>query len=216
MIKLVSDFQLKSSLKMAIYTIFHPFNGFWDLKHEKMGSFLKANIILIMLIITFTLRSQFTGFVLNMSEPTDFNLFYQITSLVLPFLIWCIANWCITTLVDGEGNFRDIYITTAYALIPLILFNIPMVIISNIITIEESAFYSILDTASIIWSGFLLFSGILTIHQFSIKKTLLTIVIAILGMMIMIFILLLFFTLVQNMFNFCRLIWAEISIRLGS
>ena len=117
MIKLVSDFQLKSSLKMAIYTIFHPFNGFWDLKHEKKGSFLKANIILIMLIITFTLRSQFTGFVLNMSEPTDFNLFYQITSLVLPFLIWCIANWCITTLVDGEGNFRDIYITTAYALI---------------------------------------------------------------------------------------------------
>ena len=58
-----------------------------------------------MLIITFTLRSQFTGFVLDMSEPTDFNLFYQITSLVLPFLIALIRS-LVVRVVFGFFRFN--------------------------------------------------------------------------------------------------------------
>lgn len=202
--------------RQAFYILFHPFNGFWDLKHERRSNYGKACFILFTLVLTYTLRSQFTGFVLDSSDHTQFNFFFQSTSIVLPFLIWCVSNWCITTLVDGEGSFQDIFITTAYALIPLILLNIPMVVISNIITIQEAVFYQILDTVSIIWTGFLLFVGILTIHQFSVKKTLGTIVIAVFGMLVIVFIFLLFFTLIQDMINFLRLLWTEIGIRMYS
>jgi len=207
---------MKKNLRQIGYIIFHPFDGFWSLKHENPVSYLNAWVILLILVVVYTIRSQFTGFIINLSDKTDFNLFYQATSIILPFLLWCISNWCITTLVDGEGSFKDIFITTAYALIPLILLNIPMVIISNLITVDEVVFYNILDTVSILWAGFLLVIGIMTIHQFSMKKTLFTILIAVLGMIIIVFLFLLFFTLIQNIINFIRLLWAEITIRMYS
>ena len=36
------------SLKFALYCITHPFDGFWDLTHEKRGSIAAANTILIL------------------------------------------------------------------------------------------------------------------------------------------------------------------------
>ena len=35
------------SLKYATYTMFHPFDGFWDLTHERRGSMAAANTIVI-------------------------------------------------------------------------------------------------------------------------------------------------------------------------
>jgi len=206
----------KEDIQQARFVLFHPFKGFWDLKHERQSNYRNVIIILTGLVLTYAARSQFTGFVLDMSDPTEFNFFYQTTSIVIPFFIWCSANWGITTLVDGEGTFKDITITTAYALIPIVIINVPLVIISNIVTIQEAVFFTILESISLIWAAFLLFSGILTIHQFSVKKTLATIAIAFTGMVIMVSIALLFVTLLQNIINFIRLLWIEFGIRYYS
>lgn len=204
------------AVKYSFYVIFHPFNGFWDLKHEKKGNYYSVAVILFFLVITFLLKNQMTGFMLSAIEESGFNLFFQITSVLIPFFVWCIANWSITTLVDGEGNFRDIVITTAYATVPLIIIQLPLVILSNYITISEIAFYNIFNTVSYLWFGFLLTIGIMTIHQFSVKKTLLTIIIALFVMIIIIFIFLIFFTLIQYITNFFKLIYNEIALRLYS
>ena len=37
----------KESLRYALYVMTHPFDGFWDLTHEKRGSIAAANTILI-------------------------------------------------------------------------------------------------------------------------------------------------------------------------
>lgn len=127
-------------------------------------------------------KGQLTGFLFNFTDDLEFNLFYKITSVLLPFFIWCVANWCITTLVDGEGSFGDIAMVTAYAVVPLVIIQLPLVLLSHVITLQEQPFYQILDAVSVLWFALLLFCGILTIHQFSVGKTILTIGIAVLGM----------------------------------
>lgn len=46
-------------------------------------------------------------------------------SVALPVALWVLANWCLTTLFDGEGTLKDVYIATCYALTPLPLFGHP-------------------------------------------------------------------------------------------
>jgi len=202
-------------VKYARYLIFHPFDGFWDLKYENKGNLSSAMVILATLVLTFLMKNQLTGFILNYMEINEFNIIYKITGILFPFFIWCISNWCITTLVDGEGSFKDIVITTAYATVPLILIQLPMILLSNVITIQESAFYNIFNSVSVIWFAILLFCGILTVHRFGFFKTFLTICIAIMGMVIILFISILFLCLLQDMICFIRLIFNEIQMRMN-
>lgn len=207
--------KIAGGLKFSRFLIFHPFKGFWDLKHEKEGSMSAAMTILGLVVITFIIRSQFTGFILNYSIPSEFNIFFQITGIVLPFFLWCVSNWCITTLMDGEGFLKDIIITMAFAMVPLILINIPMVILSNVITIEESSFYVILDSVAIIWSVFLVLCGLMTVHQFTMSKTIFTVLVALLCMLIIVFILILYMTLIQDVINFIKLLFNEMQLRIN-
>ena len=202
-----------NGLLYGFYVIVHPFKGFWDLKHEKKGNFGAAGILLILLIITFTAKRQLTGFLFNTNNLADLNIILMITSVIVPFSLWCVSNWCITTLVDGEGKISDIALVTAYSLIPMIIIQLPMVILSNYITIGESGIYTFFMTLSIIWTAFLLIIGIMTVHQFTMLKTIVTILIAIIGMIIMLFLFFMLFALLQQMANFIILIYKELEMR---
>ena len=206
--------QTLKGVKYSFYLIFHPFKGFWDLKHEKKGNASSASCIVVLLIAILILRRQFTGFILNFNKPNEMNIFVEIFSVLVPLGLWCISNWCITTLVDGEGSMKDIFITTAYALTPLVLINIPLLIFSNVIIIEEAAFYTVLDVLSIIWTVLLILIGIMTVHQFSMPKTIVTIAIAIVGMIIILFLVLLFVSVIQQIISFVDLLRTELSMRM--
>ncbi|NLY89222.1 MAG: YIP1 family protein [Firmicutes bacterium] len=202
------------SLKFAFYVIFHPFKGFWDLKHEKRGSMSAAFTFLVLLIITYILRRQYTGFIFNENDPKRLNVFIEIISVLLPFFLWTTANWCITTLMDGEGSYRDIVIATAYALFPLILINLPLIPFSRIINMEEGAFYFFFASVSALWSGALILAGAMVTHQYTAGKTVFTSILSVVGMGLMIFIGLLVFSLLQQMISFVYTIYREIVFRL--
>lgn len=200
-------------IKYSTYLIFHPFKGFWDLKHEKKGSAKAATILLSVTILVIIMRNQFTGYLLMPSADNNFNFINDIIKMLLPFVIWVVSNWGITTLVDGEGSMKDIYISSAYALTPLLLLNIPMLVLSRVIILSEVPFYTFLDSLSIAWFVFLIVIGLMTTHQFTMFKTLGTIVIALVGMVCIIFLAVLFFLLIQQIWNWVYFIIQEIKIR---
>lgn len=206
--------ELLNSLRYSLHLIFHPFDGFWDLKHEKRGSVKASIVILISLILTFIFRRQLTGFLFNHNDLKRLNIFNEVMSVVIPFVLWCVANWCLTTLMDGEGSFKDIFIATAYALVPLVLINIPLILVSRMLILEEGSFYSFFLSVSVFWSGALIVLGTMTVHQYSMAKTIVTSLLIIVGMGLIIFIGLLFFSLLQQMFGFVYVIYRELAFRL--
>ena len=202
-----------STIKYSIYVIFHPFKGFWDLKHEKKGTLSFSTAIVFVLVFIFILRRQVTGFLVNTNDISSINIIVQFSYVLLPFILWCISNWAITTLIDGEGSFKDIYIATAYSLVPLIILNIPMLIMSNVFTLDEMTFYYLFDVVAIIWTVVLLIFAIMTIHQFTLPKTIGSMIIAVVGMVILIAIVLLLTSLLQMLYNFIGILIKEIQMR---
>lgn len=204
---------LLSSVRYSIHVIFHPFDGFWDLKAEKRGTLGGALILLLLLIMTVILQRQYTGFILNQSIFLPLSMFKEASSVLLPFALWCVANWCLTTLMDGEGGFTDIIVSSAYALTPLIIIPLPLILFSNVISMEESSFYSLIYNIAILWSACLMLVSTMTVHQYSFLKSVVTIVLIFIAMGIILFVGLLFFALIQQMINFILTLYFELTLR---
>ena len=111
-----------NSLRYALHCIVRPFDGFWDLTHEKRGSVAAANTIVILVLLTNILKLAFTSFVFLPVNWNYVNLLLEIMTFLLPFVVYCIANWCLTTLFEGKGTLRDIYMPYPYICLSTYLF----------------------------------------------------------------------------------------------
>ena len=203
-----------ASMKYAKYVLFHPFDGFWDLTHEKRGTLAAATTYLALFLITRVVQLLFTNFQFINAPLQYINIFEQAASLLLPFLILCLANWSMTTLFDGKGRFSDIYIAMCYALVPYTLIQLPMVFVSNFISFDEAAFYNVLISFSNIWCVFLVFIGLMQVHDYSPSKTLVFLVVTGVGALIIIFLLLVFFSLLGDAASYFISLYREIAFRL--
>ncbi len=136
----------------VFYSMYHPIKGAWGIKAERRGSVRAAHLINLLVIVTFIFKGIGTGYIFNNVLIQNFDLIRTVLSVVLPILLWCVASWSLTTLCGGEGNIRQIYVTTSYSLMPLVVINIPMTIISNFLAIEEQAFLTFMIFLSFAWS----------------------------------------------------------------
>lgn len=200
-------------LVYAFHLVFHPFDGFWDLKHEQRGSVRAGTTILGITILSFFYNSIAQGYLFNPRNNYT-NIFMTILSILVPVMLWVVGNWCLTTLFDGEGSFKDVYVATTYSLAPMPLFVILSTILSNIMTASEGAMVTLLISIGFVWVAILLFFGTLVTHNYSLGKNVVTVLGTIVAMAIIMFIAILFSSLVVKMAQFIISIIAEIGNRL--
>ncbi|MDO4318362.1 MAG: Yip1 family protein [Lachnospiraceae bacterium] len=201
------------TLRYSLYVILHPFDGFWDLGHEKRGSLAAANTIVILTLLTHLWDMRFASFMFNNTRWERVNILMTVLGILVPLCIWVVANWSLTTLMDGKGKLKDIYIATAYAFTPYVLIGLPMIVVSNIITFEEGVFYTYFNIFALIWCVFLILAGMMMVHDYSFGKGVLSSLCSLLGMAIIIFILLLFFSLISDAIAYFVSLFKEISFR---
>ena len=205
----------RQSLRYALYVITHPFDGFWDLIHEKKGSIAAANTFLILFLLIRVLKLIATNFQFISAPIQHINVFEEMGSLLLPFIVLCVANWAMTTLFEGKGRFKDIYMGMCYALVPYILIQLPMILVSNMLTYEEGSFYSVLLAFSVIWCAFLVFVGLMEIHDYGPGKTFIFLIVTVVGACVILFLMLVFFSLLSDAVAFFVSFYREIVFRLN-
>lgn len=204
----------QDDLKFPLHVIVHPFDGFWDMKYEKKGRLRVALAIVALLILAMILQKQFAGFLVNFNDPRRMNSLGEIVFVLFPFLLWCTANWSVTTLMGGEGKFRDIVMATSYALVPMVLIYPPMTLASRFMVQEETAFYYLLNMVAALWFLGLLFVGIMTVHQYTPSKTVLTMILTVIVMGIIVFLGTLIFSMLQQIYEFIANIYRELIFRV--
>ncbi len=203
-----------ATLRYGTYVIFHPFDGFWDLSHEKRGSLAAAHTFLGLFLLTYVLRLMLTNFQFISAPIQYINIYEQCGSLLLPFLVMCVANWGLSTLFDGKGRFRDIYMAMCYALVPYILIQLPLVLLSHLISFDEYAYYTVLASISVIWCAALAFIGLMEVHDYSAGKTVVFLIATVIGAMIILFLMLVFFSLLSDAVGYFVSLYREIVFRL--
>ena len=203
----------KEELLFAFHSSFHPFDGYWDMKHEKRGSVRASLVFIAVTILAFYYQNIGEGYISNPSEAYS-SFFAQITGVLVPLLLFVIGNWCLTTLFEGEGSLKDVFIACSYSLAPLPIFIILTTAFSNVALKTEVDMLDMLVTFAFIWVGFLLFFGTMTTHDYSLGKNVLTTVGTLVAMIFIMFIALLFTTLLGKVVGLVSNIITEISYRM--
>lgn len=186
------------SLKFALYCITHPLDGFWDLTHEKRGTYAAANTILFLTLLVRVMKLRYTSFIFLTVYWEGINIFLYLASIAFPLAMFVVGNWALTTLFDGKGRLGQVYMASCYALTPYPLIQFPLMAFSNFVTVDEREFYSALSAISLVWAALLFIAAMGQIHEFSAGKNLLFIVASLFSMLVIVFILLLFFSMISQ------------------
>ena len=200
-------------LLYGFHLMLHPFDGFWDLKHERRGSVRGAIVYVAVTILAFYYQAIGQGYMLN-PTGTYSGLWVQAIGVLVPLLLFVLANWCLTTLFEGEGSFKDIFVACSYSLLPVPLLLIPATILSNFVTTSELGIVTMISTISFIWLGILIFFGTQVTHDYTMGKNIITILGTAVGMVFIMFIVLLFSTLIGKMISLVTNIVTELQYRM--
>lgn len=103
---------------------------------------------------------------------------------------------------------------TCYSLMPLIIFQVITPILTHIMSLNELTYLRILDFFGYGWMVIMLLVSIQEIHEYSASKMISTLVLTVIGAAIIIFIVLLFFSLLQELGSFVYSLYREFSLRL--
>jgi hypothetical protein len=206
--------KLLTELRYALYCIFHPADGFWCIRRESKASVASANVLIAVYALVEVLRLTVTNFQFVTVNTEYFNALYAIGSIILPIVLWSVANWAFTTLMNGKGRLSDVYVATVYAFTPAIVCNAIGIVISQFMTYDEGALYYTLLAIAMIWSIMLVLVAMMQVHDYTLLKAIASSILSIAGIGFMLFVFMLFFSLISDAVMYFISLANEIIFRL--
>ena len=192
----------------------HPLNVSNEIKYEGRGSMAIANVLALLYLLCGVLRSVGYGFIFNAGSAESFNMWPENVQTLGILLLWLVSSWALSTLMDGEGKLSEIWITSCYAMMPTILLTVPAVILTHVAVAEEMALITLLETVMSLWSVMLLVLSTLVVQQYTLSKTIGSILLTVIGMACVVFLLIMFFSLFQQLYIFVDTVVREFLMRL--
>ena len=200
-------------IKFPAYILVHPLKGFEEFKRYGRGRTSIGIAFVIITVILNILKFQYSGFVVNDTNIRDLKSFAQVIYVVGAVIVLTVANWSVTTLFDGKGNLKYIFMMVCYCLYPYIWANLFGMILSNVLATEEVMIYRLIIGIGWFLTGYLFFFGIISIHEYGLGQCLLTILFTLVATLIILFVGILVFDLFQKIYGFFYQIYQEITMR---
>lgn len=209
----MSKYFSKEKWSYLKYTISHPMDGYYWIRHRDRGSVPIAILLVILFSISFTSNRLLAGFVVNDLDPRGIDSLFELLGVLSFYLILCVSNWSVTCLMGGEGRMKDIAIAIGYGTTPITVMLVIGTIVSQFVADNEQAFYTLIVAMGIAYGLIMMLIGIMQVHNYTLGKTLLTLIITFVAMLIIIFLLLLLSNLLGMVYNFFHSIYTELIFR---
>lgn len=196
-----------------LYCLRHPFKGYYEMKVTKQGSLTASFLILTCFFVLSILQERLTAFHFSDAGGEQFNVLLTAGRTIGIFVLFVFCNWASSTLADGEGTLKEIWIFSSYSLIPYCMTIGAMTAISRVLSLEEAAFWSAFWVIGIGWTLIHAFVAIKEVHQFTVKRTVGILLVTVLGMYLMLLVITLAYSLLIQLLGFISTIISEYRLK---
>lgn len=213
-LKNLRHFRLIDDFVFMFRFIKAPADSFYYIKMKERGSLRFALIIYAWVIIVRVAELYLTGFIFN---PDILEASWMIEETVLitvgAIFLWNAANYLISTISDGEGRVRDVVIGSAYSLFPIVLFALPIALISNVLTENEAFLYSFSLNVMWAWTAIMLFTMVKEIHNYTFSETVRNVLITLFTVALFVLTGYILYILFYQLYDFVSAIIQEVGLR---
>ncbi len=203
----------KSFILYPFKLFFHPIDTFNDLKYEGKASLIIANVLATLFFVVKLLQQTTTSYLFMPGGGENVSIWTVLAISVGLIVVFTVCNWATSTLVDGEGSVRDIWVAVTYSLVPSIIFTALNIVLSYFFTETESTFYNFFSVFGTAWTILLIFLGLMVMHQYTVTKTVFSVFATLVIILCFVFLILLFMSIYQQIYSFVVNIVREIIIR---
>ncbi|WP_420832462.1 SMP-30/gluconolactonase/LRE family protein [Paenibacillus periandrae] len=208
-----SESLLVQQLGQAFYILKHPIDGFGGLRYENKAGAWSSLIIWILALVSYCIMQAGISFIFNPAVILEVNLLTVAVQFLAIWLAWVISNYLISSILRGEGRFRDVVYGSTYALFPLVLVGLPLTILSNVMTLNESSIYYFLYFGLFVWIGLLLFWKVQSLQNYSIGETSVSVVLSLITMTVLGVLIFITVGLTKELTDFGYSVFQEVTIR---
>lgn len=208
----LKDNKTFKELIFSIKVLKNPYDTYLSIRRMNVASIKSGWIVLSLFIFVYLINVYLTGYLFRTQHLNQ--IIFQFFTVLGLFGLYVIVNYLVSSLNDGEGRLRDVFIASSYALIPFIIFTLPMTLLSHFITYNETFIYSFYNDIILVWTLLLLFISIQSIHNYRFFETIKNIFIIIFGLIIVILTGLLIYSFVGQILMFILSIIKEVIYRV--
>ncbi|MBP5331988.1 MAG: YIP1 family protein [Lachnospiraceae bacterium] len=205
----------------------HPNDRYYDIRvgnvrysaktagqgHGKAGV-IGASIIYLLAFIVYMVYKTQKGFIYQYTAIEDMDIGGTIAGFFVLIILFIICNWLVTSINDGDGSLKTVFMLPAYAAAPLLIGMIAIVILSYGMTYNESFILTIILVISIIWSCVSLFCGLMNVHDYSFGETVKSFIMTFFFMLVAVIIALIVTIMFEQLINFIISVGRELVLNV--
>lgn len=162
----------------------HPVDAYYEIKKERKGNVVIATAMLLLTFVGFLLNSAFKGFLYQLTDIEDLNIYAIILGFFSIVLIYILSNYLITSINQGESGIKKIYIQTTYSFLPLMFGLFLSTLLTHVLTLDENFFVMFVLTIGYLYTFILIFVGVNEIQNYEFRDTTKSLILSLLLMVI--------------------------------
>jgi len=197
-------------LKYFVLVLFHPIDTFYLIKKDRKQISKIALLTILALAVAVKILYVYTvNFTVSLTTAADANAIIEIGIVLLPILLWAIANYALMTVCGGESTIMETFAISVYSLAPYIVLTPITILVSHVLSRTEYAFYIGIQAFIIAWMVVLLFIGFMQSNGLKFSQALWLAFVSILVMVLIVVVVLLAFGLGAQIVRFIQELIAE-------
>lgn len=202
-----------NTLRMIHQVVAHPYEFYHDIQGKQRIAWFQGILIMLLTFAAKMIAVLITGYAFQTREPHEISVFHEFIWLIVPWLTWCVSNWGVSTILDGEGKFKEIFVGSAFALAPYMLFIIPVTLLTLVLSLDEASTVNLLQKIVVVWVAWLFLLKVKILHDFEIRKVIFITLVSLIGIGIIWFVGILLFGISNQFVSFIVDLLKEMRLR---
>ena len=117
------------------------------------------------------------GFIYQYQKVEDMDMGAVVVGFFAILILFIICNYLVTSITDGDGTIKQIFMIPAYGLMPAMIAMLITTGLSYFLTYNESFILTVIMIIGVGWSIAAIFEGLSTVHDYDFKGTVVSLII---------------------------------------